>query len=242
MNDSTSTNQTSISSQDTQQHGTHEAYVVSPGTVRQHAQVPGINTNAFQHNISTNPSPRLRVAFNRETNFMLNPQHPRETSREETSTLHQDNPRDAMTDIDPNANISSLIHVPDSQSSTPSPKTTTLDLQYHKPGLLREKSGFDDETTRARHFARQVFSRKDESPPQRRRRTPQKVELRMYEQQDRQRDLASGSAASFGLSEWDARADFGGGGEDVGGDVDGDDRGRRRRRIGSELDCDMADA
>lgn len=180
-------------------------YILSAGITSRTPHVRAITTN-HQQSSPMSPSPRLRVAFNRETNFVLEPAHHQQMHELQPTTEQNLHQPDAQMQALPIAEAQ-MAEICDPEFDTPSPKSTLFDLKYQKPGLYRENSGFDGETSQGRHFARQV-SRRQESPQ--RRRTPQKVELRTYEQQGRQQD------------------------------ADDDKRGRRRRRIGSEMDQDMS--
>lgn len=151
-------------------------YVLSAGTTSRTPHVPAITTN-HQQSSPMSPSPRLRVAFNRETNFVLEPAHqqPLQPTTEQ-NLLHHDQQMQALNT--PEAQMAEMC---DPEFETLSPKSTLFDLKYQKPGLYRENSGFDGETAQGRHFARQI-SRRQESPQ--RRRTPQKVELRTDHDRD----------------------------------------------------------
>ncbi|WPB07323.1 uncharacterized protein RHO25_011984 [Cercospora beticola] len=178
------------------------------------------------------PSPRLRVAFNRPTSFLLEPQTHSSREQQDQQPLHPEHvPNILKAESTKNHSTEMSLdheHEYDHEPETPSPKTTHFDLEYTKPGLHRETSGFDDETSQARHFARLIS--RDESSPQRRR-TPQKVEM----QPDQQRE-GGGNHSSPSTLTLPKRY----GSEEL----EDDRRGRRRRRIGSEigLDHEMADA
>ena len=159
--------------------GAANDYVLSVGATSRTPDVPAITTN-HQQSSPMSPSPRLRVAFNRETNFVLEPAQQQQIhgvppTTEHNLHQHQEQMQALHT---PEAQMAEIC---DPEFETPSPKSTLFDLKYQKPGLYRENSGFDGETAHGRHFARQV-SRRQESPQ--RRRTPQKVELRTNHDQD----------------------------------------------------------
>ncbi|KAM3413886.1 hypothetical protein BST61_g10560 [Cercospora zeina] len=228
--------QTAVAEQQQQQEE-EECYVLATGTIRRKARPPQINTFDHRPMMQTSPSPRPRIAFNRGPSFLLN-----EPPQAHTSALEQENqqhPFDRqIPDIfkaEPSQSTDDPSTLPNAPSPlTPSPKTADFDLKYYKPGLHRENSGFDDETAQARHFARLVS--RDECSPQRRR-TPQKNETpRSDSQQILLQEAMLSPPPALNLSVGAA----GPGAEDEG--QEDDRRGRRRRRIGSEMDHEMTDA
>lgn len=208
-----------------------QSYILTTGTIRRKTHPPQIDTSDHHHIMHMSPSPRLRVAFNRQTSFLLEPQT--RTSREQQERQQQHHPEHIPNafkaeSTDNHSTEMSLDHEHeyDHEPETPSPKTTHFDLEYTKPGLHRETSGFDDETSQARHFARLIS--RDESSPQRRR-TPQKVE--MQSDQQREGGMARSPASTLTLPKRHGSEE-----------LEDDRRGRRRRRIGSEIDHEMTDA
>lgn len=204
-----------------------QSYILTTGTIRRKTRPPQIDTSDHHHIMHMSPSPRLRVAFNRQASFLLEPQT-HTTGQQQHHLAHVPNIFKAHSTENHSTEMPNVSHDHDHEPETPSPKTTHFDLEYTKPGLHRETSGFDDETSQARHFAR-LMSR-DESSPQRRR-TPQKVE--MQSDQQREGGLARSPASTLTLPKRHGSEE-----------LEDDRRGRRRRRIGSEIDHDheMADA
>ncbi|GIZ48789.1 hypothetical protein CKM354_001183600 [Cercospora kikuchii] len=207
-----------------------QSYILTTGTIRRKTRPPQIDTSDHHHIMHMSPSPRLRVAFNRQTSFLLEPQtHKTREKQQQHHLEHVPNVFKAEATENHSTEMS-VDHEHEHEPETPSPKTTHFDLEYTKPGLHRETSGFDDETSQARHFARLIS--RDESSPQRRR-TPQRAEMQSDQQQEGGLDHSSPPTLPLPKRH---------GSEEP----DDDRRGRRRRRIGSEIDHDhdheMADA
>lgn len=101
-------------------------YVLSAGTTNRTPQKPTITTD-LQQSSPISPSPRLRVAFNRETNFVLEPARQQQMQTpEQMQAIHT-----------PEAQMAEICNP---EFETPSPKSTLFDLKYQKPGLYRENS------------------------------------------------------------------------------------------------------
>lgn len=211
------------------------------------------------------PGQRLRVAFNRETNFILSPEYQQQQQHQQNirqleppTTQQQQHP---VRHIDSHNNIRQepilqSLHTPEIHMSEPINNNTSAftsnaspvespaleptailhDLEYMKPSVYRENSGFDGEAAQARFFARQISSRRLDSPVRRRRMPMKREKEGLGERRGCEEDGNLGSSA-FGAGEV-VEDDYDNGNDAAAAAAD-DRRGRRRRRIGSEIGQDM---
>lgn len=211
------------------------------------------------------PSQRLRVAFNRETNFILSPEYQQQQQQHQQNirqlgpptTQQQQHP---VPHIDNHNNIRQepilqSLHTPEIHMSEPINNNTSAftsnaspvespaleptailhDLEYMKPSVYRENSGFDGEAAQARFFARQISSRRLDSPVRRRRMPMKREKEGLGERRGSEEEYGSLGSSAFGAGEV-VEDDYDNGNDAAAAD---DRRGRRRRRIGSEIGQDM---